>query len=1174
MQCPGCKHETPPDAQFCPECGAKLAIVCARCGVANAVGHKFCKTCGQPLTVAPVQPPETPRFGSIRSYTPTHLAERILTSRGALEGERKQVTVLFADLKGSLELLADRDPEEARKLLDPVLERMMEAVHRYEGTVNQVMGDGIMALFGAPLAHEDHAVRACYAALRMQESVKQYAEGVRRVEGITIQIRVGLNSGEVVVRSIGSDLHIDYTAVGQTTHLSARMEQLATPGTILVTPETARLVEGYVQVRSLGPFTVKGLREPLELFEVVGVGPARTRLQVAVARGLTRFVGREAELTQLRQALDRAMRGHGQVVAVVGEPGVGKSRLFHEFKLSRAAEACLVLETVSASYGRASTYLPLIELLRGYFRLEDRDDPRRIREKVTGKVLTLERGLEDAVPLFIALLAVDGQEPDASRLDPKARRARTFEALKRLLIRESEVQPVVLIFEDLHWADNETRAFLDFLVEGLLGARVLLLVNHRPELKQAWGPRSYLGQIWLEPLAPESASDLLEALLGPEAGLASLKGRLLAQTGGNPLFLEEGVRALVETGVLVGERGAYRATREIATVQIPGTVQAIIAARIDRLAPEEKALLQLAAVIGEEIPLALLARVAEESEEALRPRLSRLQEAEFLYEARLFPEIEFTFRHGLTREVAYESLLAERRRAVHGRIAATIEALYPDRLAEHLEALAQHYQRHEAWEKALGYLISAGDKASAAYGNQAAIALYTQGLEAAARSSTGEARVPELCLKRGATFYSAGNFSAAAEDFERALDEARRAADRRMEGEILYKLAAVCTDRHHTAKALWCAEQALAIAEETGARTVLGGSLVALGRLHVVRGALAEAEPFALKAVQEAEGMGEPALHARALGQLAGVYRFLGKSEEALISGDRALALARGAHDLGVEAMALYRLAQAHCDRGEYGRAMAAALEGCRLGEAHGERYWLPRQLNVLGGIYGEVGAYEPAVEQNRKAAELARRSGEPMGEVSCNAFLDLASHHLARGDNARGAEYLELVWNVVRDPASDPWMQWRYKNRLFYLLGTFWLGRADAGKAGGFAADSVTLAEQTGAQKNIARSHLLRGEMLASEGKLAEAATALQFALEVARRTSHRPLVWRIRAALGRLLERQGKRDEARGEYGEAMAVVEAVVADVPPSELRSSFLSLPAVQAIRERLDALPRG
>ena len=396
---------------------------------------------------------ETSRQGPL-AYTPPYLAEKILTSRSALEGERKQVTVLFADLKGSMELLADRDPEEARQLLDPVLERMMAAVHRYEGTVNQVMGDGIMALFGAPLAHEDHAVRACYAALAMQAAIRHYSEEVRRGHGLEVQIRVGLHSGEVVVRAIGNDLHMDYSAIGQTTHLAARMEQLAPPGSIRLTADTLRLAEGLVRVTALGPVPVKGLIAPVDVFELVEASAIRRRLQAAAARGLTRFVGREMELVALQQALARAEAGQGQVVALVGEAGVGKSRLVYEVVHSHRTQGWLVLESASVSYGKATPYFPVIDLLKRYAHVEDRDEPRTVRAKVTGQVLTLDETLQETVPALLWLLDVLPDDSPFRTLEPPRRRQGTLAALKRVLLRESQVQPLLLVCEDFHWIDT------------------------------------------------------------------------------------------------------------------------------------------------------------------------------------------------------------------------------------------------------------------------------------------------------------------------------------------------------------------------------------------------------------------------------------------------------------------------------------------------------------------------------------------------------------------------------------------------------------------------------------------------------------------------------------------------------------------------------------------------
>src|SRR3989449_964998 len=648
MKCPRCQAENRERARFCRECGATFGAVCSSCGAKVEAGSKFCDGCGAPVDATTAPGPGSSRFASPESYTPKHLAEKILTSKSAMEGERKHVTVLFADLKGSMELLADRDPEEARRILDPVLERMMEAVHRYEGTVNQVMGDGIMALFGAPIAHEDHAIRACYAALRMQEAVKRYAEGVRQAEGGLVQIRVGLNSGEVVVRSIGSDLHMDYTAVGQTTHVAARMEQMAAAGTILLPETTLQLATGFVEVTELGTLPVKGLAAAIPVYELTAAIPGRSRLHVAAGRGLTGFVGRERELAALHEAWQRVGGGHGQVVAIVGEPGVGKSRLYWEFIRSAELAHALVLETRAVSYGKATSYLPVIDLLKTYFQIASEDDTGKIREKVTGKLLSLDAALEPSITPILELLDVPVEDAHWQALDPPQRRRRTLEAGKRLLLREGQVQPLLLVFEDLHWIDGESQAFLDSLVASVPTARLLLLVNYRPEYQHTWGGRTYYTQLRIDALPPTSAGELLRA----------------------------------------------------------------------------------AAVIGKEVPFALLQAIADLPESELRSLLTHLQAGEFLYETRLFPDLEYTFKHALTHEVAYGSLLQERRRLLHARIVKAIEDRYVDRLGEQIESLAHHAFQGELWGEAVGYLRQAGAKAFARSGHQQARACFEQALRA------------------------------------------------------------------------------------------------------------------------------------------------------------------------------------------------------------------------------------------------------------------------------------------------------------------------------------------------------------------------------------------------------------------------------------------------------------
>jgi predicted ATPase/class 3 adenylate cyclase len=680
---------------------------------------------------APVTPPAPPPV----TYTPSHLAERIRAEQAALEarsgadGERKTITALFADIQDSTALIENLDPEAARRLIDPALQLMMDAVHRYEGFVVQPTGDGIFALFGAPIAHEDHPQRALFAALLMQADSKRYAEQLRRAQGINLQIRVGINTGEVVLREIRKDdLHADYTPVGHSTHLAARMESLASGGAAVISDRTYKLIEGYFECKALGEAKVKGVTEPIPIYEVLGVGPLRTRLQVSAnRRGLTRFVGRQSELEQLQRALAQAKAGHGQIVGVMGEPGLGKSRLVYEVKLT-AQTGCLILEAYSVSHGKASAYLPLIELLKSYFDIQPQDEERKRREKVGGKVLMLDRSLEDTLPYLFALLSVEEQPSPLQQMDAQIRRRRTFEALKRLLLRESLNQPLLLIFEDLHWIDSETQGFLDVLSESVASAKVLLLVTYRPEYRSEWGQKTYYTQLRLAPFGKAEAEEFLDELLGISVGadprvgpppgahtgvpLHDLKQLILEKTEGTPFFMEEIVQELREQGVLVRDDiGARRAVPLPHDLHIPTTVQGVLAARIDRLAPEEKTLLQQLAVIGREFALSLVRQVIAQPEDDLYRLLATLQRKEFLYEQPALPEVEYVFKHALTQEVAYNSVLQARRKEWHEGVARAIEALWPDQAEDRCSELAYHYRRSGNLPKAITYLHRVGQQA-------------------------------------------------------------------------------------------------------------------------------------------------------------------------------------------------------------------------------------------------------------------------------------------------------------------------------------------------------------------------------------------------------------------------------------------------------------------------------
>jgi class 3 adenylate cyclase/tetratricopeptide (TPR) repeat protein len=1099
VQCPRCRAENRDEARFCRECGATFSSACPSCGVKVEPGSRFCDGCGAPLAAASQPATRPSHLASPESYTPKHLAEKILTSKGALEGERKQVTVLFADLKGSMELLADRDPEEARKILDPVLERMMEAVHRYEGTVNQVMGDGIMALFGAPLAHEDHALRACYAALRMQESVSRYAEDVFRAHGVPIQIRVGLNSGDVVVRAIGSDLHMDYTAVGQTTHLAARMEQMAMPGTILLGPTTLQLAEGYVQVAARGPVAVKGLSAPVEIYSLTGASAQRSRLHVAAARGLTRFVGRDAEIEQIRRALTLGREGRGQLVAIVGEPGVGKSRLVYEFTHSHRTQNWLVLEASSLSYGKATSYLPVVDLLKTYFKIHEREAHREIRERVTGKLLTLDRALEPTLPALLALLDVPVEDAPWQALDPAQRRQRTLDAVKSLLLRESQNQPLLIVFEDLHWIDAETQALLDTLVESLPTARCLLLVNYRPEYQHGWSSKTYYTQLRLDALPPESVGDLLQALLGDDPALEPLKRLLLRR--GNPLFIEESIRTLVEAGALTGDRGAYRLTRPIQAIEVPATVQAILAARIDRLPADDKQLLQTASVIGKDVPFVLLHAVAAAEEDAVQRALTHLQAAEFLYETRLFPDPEYTFKHALTHEVAYGTLLHERRKALHAQIVGAIERSYPERLTEHVERLAHHAVRGELWELAVTYLHQAGAKALARSANREAVSSFEQALAAL------------------------GHLPETRERLERAID-------------LRFDLRTALFQLGEYARILGCLDEAEALTRELGDQRRLGQLSVYMCHTLWMTGHPTKAIPFGQSAQAIAEVLGDAAL--QVTGNLYFGVSSLGtgdyqRAEDLLL---KVLPWLEG--DLSRErlgqvgypaVMARFYLPWVLADLGKFKEGIGHAQEGVRLATALDHpyslacAYWASAYLQIVKGeLSGAIDLLERGLMLGREW-NLAGLSSMCTGNLGYAFALS--------GRIAEGVSLLEHTVSAVETIGHEA-----YQPLFLGCLSEAYDLAGQREHALELAGRALTLARGRGQRGREAWALRLLGEVTACGDPWEHADRHYRDALALAEKLGMRPLVAHCHLGLGKLYRRTGKRDQAQEHLATATAM------------------------------------
>ncbi len=627
-----------------------------------------------------------------RTFTPRHLADKILQSKATLEGERKQVTVLFADVKGSMEVAEHLDPEEWSAIMQRFFTILSEGVVRFEGFVDKFTGDGIMALFGAPIAHEDHARRACYSALHLREELREFGNEVKRRSGVDFAVRIGLNSGDVVVGSIGDDLRMEYTAQGHTVGLAQRMESLAAGGSIYVSDATADLVRDFFALEDLGTFAIKGSSEALRVHDLRGASGIHTQFDLAKARGLSEFVGRAKEMTLLDTALEQAFAGPGRTVGVVAEAGTGKSRLCYEFVERCRARGIPVYEARGIAHGTRVPLLPAIELLRSFFGLDERDDERVAREKIAGRVLLLDDTLHEDLPILFDILGVPDPEHPLPSMDPDALKRRLYSIIRRLAKLDGDRHPSVTFIDDMHWVDEASDAFFEQVIEGNALSKSLAVVNFRPEYSARWMQQSHYQQISLLPLSEEALRSMLHDLLGDHPSVRALGGTIHERTAGNPFFIEEIVRSLVDAGHLKGVRGAYTLVSPIAEVPIPQSVRAVLAARIDRLESREKQVLQAASVIARTFRERLLAHTLDIPASEVSEALRHLQDAEFLYETALYPEREFMFKHPLTQEVADASQLEAQRKRAHARVARAIEELDADHLDDRAALLAEHWE--------------------------------------------------------------------------------------------------------------------------------------------------------------------------------------------------------------------------------------------------------------------------------------------------------------------------------------------------------------------------------------------------------------------------------------------------------------------------------------------------
>jgi predicted ATPase/class 3 adenylate cyclase len=1001
MECGRCRADNRHERRYCSDCGAPLTSACAVCGFTNQAGERFCGGCGATLALlqAPVAGDDPPRRA--RAGGPT---------APALQSERKHVTVLFADLRGSLELLADRDPEEAQAVLEPVLEGLIRAVHRHGGTVNQVLGDGIMALFGAPVAYEDHALRACAAALDLQNAVGEVSERLQRERGVEVKIRVGMNSGEVVVRATIADFQKDYSAVGETTHVAARVEQLAAPGTVTLTAQTLRLVEGLVDVVALGQFPVKGLAQPIALYRLVGLPPAQSRMRGARLRTLSRFVGRDAELETLRRAITEARHGRGQLVAVIGEPGLGKSRLLLEIMHSAAVEGALVLETGAEAYGRTGAFVPLVELLQSYLRLRPGDTAATIEAAVRGKLQEVRAG-DAAATALVALLAPTLEPPGRPETGSE-RRAWMLAAVWELLAAEARRQPIVLVIEDLQWLDVQTQAFVDLLVDRLGQTAVALLVSYRSDYQPRWSGSGHT-QIHLDRLAPADVNMLLDTLIGDDPSLESLKQTLEQHTDGNPLFMEETVRALIESRVLTGDPGRYRLAAAAPEVRIPASVHAVLAARVDGLPADAKRVLQCAAVIGRHVPRTLLLGVTELSSEEVERVLDHLRRAAFFGESSRHPSPEDVFRHALTHEVVYGTLVQDRRRALHERVLHALERGLTVAGGDRVEQLAHHAVRAEAWGPAVTYLRQAAALAVARSADADAVRHLATAIEAVGRlPETPETltQTIDVRLELRNALLPTGERERIFRSLVEAEAVARRLGDRRRLGWISGYLAPHLWGTGDYEHALRAGQEALATAQALGDLALAVIANRYLGHVHYSLGDYRRAARLLRQSVTSLNDdiirrhFSLPFMTSIATGSwLVLTLAELGEFAEAVERGVHGVETAERAGHAYSVAAASCGLALTYLRQREVERAIASAERALELSRRRAFSGLVGWASAMLGYAYALAGKTDEAVHLLETGTELAQKTQVKVGESLIAAALAEAYLLAGRGPDGRG---------------------------------------------------------------------------------------------------------------------------------------------------------------------------
>ncbi len=996
--------------------------------------------------------------------------------------------MLFADVKGSMDLAEGQDPEQWRRIMQRFFAILADGVHRFEGTVDKFTGDGIMAIFGAPLAHEDHARRACYAALRMLDDIAEYAAELRRTEGLSFSTRIGINSGEVVAGAIGTGSDSGYTAIGHTVGLAQRMEALAEPGKAYLTEAAAELAHGFFELEDLGEFEIKGASRPIRVFELAGVGAARSRLDLSRERGFSRFVGREEEMAMLTESLERAKAGDGRVVGIVAEPGVGKSRLCHEFAERARGSGIEVFEAQAQAHGREIPFMPVLQMLRAYFGIADADAERTVREKIAGRALLLDPEFADDLPVLFGFLGVPDPDRPAPQLSAEARQRALRGIVCRLVRAPNRREPIVTVIEDLHWIDEGSAAMLGDLFEAVEGTQTLVVVNFRPEYTRTWSGPSNYREVPLEPLGPAATHELMRDLAGEDPSLDGLAELIHRRTAGNPFFVEEIVRALAEAGNLEGERGAYRLARPVEDTGVPASVQTVLAARIDRLGPEAKRLLQAASVAGKEVGENALGPISGLSDPAEREApLHELIAAGFLYEAEVYPSRVLAFRHPLTREVAYGTQLAEQRAKTHAATARTLVELNPERHDELAALVAHHLEEGgEILEAARWSARAAYWAGSSRPGD--ALRLWRRVMELAEQVEEDEESTAMAVMSRLLQLDFAWRVGMDSEEEARLVAEAEAIATRTgdLRSLALLKMATeVRPGMIHEAQAwLTAAEETNRLAEESGdlhLRVALrGGSAYAYLCTGDFDGFERELdEVLEVTGGDRAIGAGiviaSPVAWATMGKGLARRERGrLGEAEELF---DTALRIATEDGDPETASWTRSNLALMMSMRGETEAAIALARRNCELTERLGDVFSRSLALANLSGSHLAAGEYAEALEAIEEAEQVYRGAMDNGGEMEAWRAALRAEALIGVGR----AEEAAALARWASDVARERGMLWALPQALRVLARAL----AEAGREGATEAleEATAVAERTGALLSLEAIEATRDEIAAAAG-------------------------------------------------------------------------------------------